>query len=257
MPSPAAGPMPAESGHWYEPDGTPAYTVTGANGKTRPTTLRDARKLGLVPSVTTIIRLAAAPGLERWKSEQVLMAALTLPRKDDEPEKDWIARVWADSKEQASKAAERGTAIHASIEKALRGERVDDELRPFSDAAMAVVEEAFPAVQWRPEKSFASPLGYGGKVDLHAPGVVLDFKSKDGDLSGVKCYDEHYMQAAAYARGLGMPDAGTGIVFVTRQLPAKAIIVQHERDETDRGWRQFLALLEFWKAKTGIVTEGQ
>ena len=55
----------AESGHWYQADGTPAYEIVGANGKMRPTTLRDARKLNLYPSVTTIIRLMDAPGLDR------------------------------------------------------------------------------------------------------------------------------------------------------------------------------------------------
>ena len=32
----------AESGHWYGRNGEPAYTIVGANGKARPTTLRDA-----------------------------------------------------------------------------------------------------------------------------------------------------------------------------------------------------------------------
>jgi hypothetical protein len=45
-------------GHWYGLDGTPRYTITGKNGKERNTTLRDARVMNLVPSVTTIIRCA-------------------------------------------------------------------------------------------------------------------------------------------------------------------------------------------------------
>ena len=65
----------AESGHWYDRDGKPAYTVIGKNGKERNTTLRDAREKDLVTSVTTILKVAAAPGLERWKQEQVLLAA--------------------------------------------------------------------------------------------------------------------------------------------------------------------------------------
>ena len=69
----------AESGHWYKADGTPAYTVLAKSGAERPTTLRDARTLNLYPSVTTIIRLAAAPGLERWKLNQFGLALLTLP----------------------------------------------------------------------------------------------------------------------------------------------------------------------------------
>ena len=51
----------SESGHWYTKDGEPMYTIVGANGVERNTTLRDARSLGLVPSVTTVIGLVAKP----------------------------------------------------------------------------------------------------------------------------------------------------------------------------------------------------
>ena len=48
-----------EGGHWYTRTGAPMYTVKGANGKERNTTLRDARKYDLVPLVTTILNVAA------------------------------------------------------------------------------------------------------------------------------------------------------------------------------------------------------
>ena len=108
----------AESVHWYRADnGKPQYTVQAKDGKDRPTTLRDARKMNLVPSVTTVMKVAAKPGLDVWKNEQLLLAALTLPRAPDESEKDFIARVVADSKETAKRAAERGTRVHESIER--------------------------------------------------------------------------------------------------------------------------------------------
>ena len=56
----------SEAGHWYDHDGNPMYTIIGANGKERNTTLRDAKKEGFVPSVTTIIGIAAKPSLENW-----------------------------------------------------------------------------------------------------------------------------------------------------------------------------------------------
>ena len=47
----------AESGHWYTRQGEPMYTVIGkTTGRPRNTTLKDARELNLVPSVTTIDR---------------------------------------------------------------------------------------------------------------------------------------------------------------------------------------------------------
>jgi hypothetical protein len=60
----------AESTHWYDKNGKPQYTVIGKNGKERNTSLVDARKENLVPSVTTIIGMAAKPQLENWKIDQ-------------------------------------------------------------------------------------------------------------------------------------------------------------------------------------------
>jgi hypothetical protein len=86
-----------ESMHWYDKAGRPCYEVERADKKgMRPTTLRDARKMNLVPSVTSIIKCAAAPQLEKWKRDQVLIAALTLPRMPEESEQSWLARVEQD-----------------------------------------------------------------------------------------------------------------------------------------------------------------
>jgi len=53
--------------HWYDKDGNPQYDQPNkSKGGTRPTTLRDARKLGLGPSVTTICSLIDKPGLRDW-----------------------------------------------------------------------------------------------------------------------------------------------------------------------------------------------
>ena len=108
-------PYASNAGHWYTRTGEPAYTVKGKNGTERPTTLRDARQLGLLPSVTTITNEANAPGLNNWKENQVLLSALTLPRIEGESEDVWVERIKADAKETAKKAADRGTQIHAWI----------------------------------------------------------------------------------------------------------------------------------------------
>ena len=106
----------SESGHWYLPNGSPAYRVVGKNGKERNTTVKDAREHGLLPSVTTIIGCAARPALDVYKQQQAILAALTLPRLEGELEQDWLSRVVTDSKEHAKQAAERGTQIHGVIE---------------------------------------------------------------------------------------------------------------------------------------------
>ena len=57
--------MSEESGHYYTRDGSPAYTTNG-----RGTTLRDARKLGLKPSVTTILQVVDKAALTSWLVRQ-------------------------------------------------------------------------------------------------------------------------------------------------------------------------------------------
>ena len=79
----------SESGHWYTQEGEPMYTIIGANGKERNTTLRDAKTLGLVPSVTTIIGMIAKPSLENWKINQALNSALSLERFENESLEDF------------------------------------------------------------------------------------------------------------------------------------------------------------------------
>ena len=107
----------SESGHWYTQEGEPMYTIIGANGRERNTTLRDAKTLGLVPSVTTIIGMIAKPSLENWKINQALNSALSLERYENESLDEFSARCKHDSKKISIEAAEQGTKIHGMIER--------------------------------------------------------------------------------------------------------------------------------------------
>ena len=246
----------AESVHWYGQDGSPQYTVKAKDGSDRPTTLRDARKLNLVPSVTTIMKVMAKPGLDVWKNEQLLLAALTLPKIEGESEKAFIARVVADSKETGKRAAEAGTLIHESIERFYAGEQ-DVKHRESAEAFKAAVEARFGSMAMIPEASFSSPKGYGGKVDLYCgkcavlpEGLVLDSKTKDfGPDDEVVAYDENLMQLAAYRMGLELPHARCANVFVSRTHPGLVRIHEWTEEELIRGYRMFGALLTFWKLK--------
>src|SRR5512135_1346216 len=158
----------SEAGHWYTDTGEPAYTVTGKNGTERPTTIRDARPRGLFPSVTTVLRLLDKPGLTRWLCDQHVLAALTLPRADGEDEATWLARVRTDAQEQARKARERGTEIHAAIEKLYRGVFAPDYADIVNATMDCVTENTGCRVnEWSAEKSAVSlEHGYGCKTDL-------------------------------------------------------------------------------------------
>lgn len=246
----------AESGHWYTKDGTPAYTTIGKTGE-RNTTLRDARKLGLLPSVTTINGMLSKAGLDTWKQQQVLLAALTLPRLQTESEQEWLARVMQDSKATGREAAERGTAIHAIIQGYFE-QMYFPEKPAYLDAIDKALFDAFGNQPWISEKSFGHPLGFGGKVDLMAKpingqgnGYVVDFKTKETDLDKVDVYFEHEMQLAAYREGLGIPNARCAIVFVNA-LTNQVKLIEIEEDQLQKGWDCFDHLLKVYQIKNGL-----
>ena len=252
----------AESVHWYRTDGGPQYTVKAKDGSDRATTLRDARKMDLVPSVTTILKVAAKPALEAWKMEQMLLAALTLPRIEGENEKSLISRIVSDSKETGKRAAERGTRIHESIESYYGGNQ-KVEHPEIAKAFKQNVTDYFktaPEDFWVSERSFSSEMRYGGKVDLlyhpnsSAPdGIVLDAKSKEfGPDDNVVAYDEHLMQLAAYREGLCMPRARCANVFASASHPGLIKIYEWPEESLQKGWEMFQCLLRYWRLKNNF-----
>jgi hypothetical protein len=230
----------------------PRYTVIGKNGKERNTTLRDARTESLVPSVTTILNVAAKPALTAWLMNQVLMAALTLPKLPEESDDDYCKRVMQDSKEQGKAAANEGTDIHAAIQGYYDGQVV----RAHEQSVQGCVDRLqghFGNKPWIAERSFGHELGFGGKCDLFTnvgDGIVVDVKSKEfSDPDKVDAYDEHLMQLAAYRVGLGVPKARCANVFVSRSVPGLAVVKEWSAEDIDRGWLMFVHLLTFWQLK--------
>jgi hypothetical protein len=250
----------SESGHWYTKDGEPAYRTERADGKgLRNTTLRDAKKLGLLPSVTTILNVAAKPGLQNWLQQQAILAALTLPRNEGESESDYLDRVLSDSKAQGKDAADRGTQIHGVLE-AFFDQVLLEQVPEYCRVTENALKAAFGNRLWISEKSGSHELGFAGKVDLHAKGdkvkgippVVCDFKTKEIPLEKVVPYEDHIMQIAAYRELLGLPDARCAIVFVNG-LTNEVKVCEIEEAELQKGLKCFFHLLRFYQIKSGLV----
>ena len=242
----------SESSHWYTRDGAPKYTVEAKNGNLRNTTLADARKMSLVPSVTTIIGCAAKPGLEAWKLNQMMLASMTLPRAPDEPEDLYVQRVIKDSKEHARAAAQRGTEIHTALEHWYDGVMIGNMVE-YQMGVGEEVKNLFGEPKWVAEKSFACELGFGGKLDLYTDegdGIVIDFKTKEfTDPKKVDAYDEHLMQLAAYRLGLNLPKARCANIFVSVTEPGLVVTKEWSEEDLQRGEEMFYHLLKYWQAK--------
>lgn len=242
---------PSEGGHYYTRDGSACYEIRGTNGVMRPVTLRDARKLNLVPGVSSILQMEAKPQLTNWMIDQALMAALTLPRLPDETDDLFIVRAKEDSKEQARKAAARGTAIHAAIQGSFEGRPNAAEDLPYVTPVHAWIAQRYGLQGWLAEQSFASPLGYGGKADLISNTVpcVIDIKCKDfGEEKQGKdlAWPEHAMQLAAYRSGFGHTKADCVNIFVSTRIPGLIRVREWDEDELVENFNAFYHLFHVW-----------
>ncbi len=253
----------SDSTHWYTRSGESAYEVINAKGKTVPTTLAHARKLGLLWSVTRICGIPEKPQLNRWKTNNFAGALL----QNDDALRRFLdgeidaRQVCAIAMQEADKATtqprDMGTLIHGWLEEAVVSGSFHPDDPGYAQGVMSALEAHFPDAEWESEKAFGSPLGYGGKVDLHCrkyDGIVLDFKGKDfspEEAERISPYDDHAMQLAAYRKGLDLPNARCYNLFFSRTHPGVTALWEWEEDELERGWRMFQHLLGFQIAKTG------
>lgn len=256
---------PDQSAHWYTKDGKPMYTVSKKDGTPRNTTLADARKMDLVPSVTSILGVIAKPALDAWKQEQAILSALTLPRNPDESDQDFARRVVADSKEQIGVAADLGSQVHAYVEELLAGGNPE---------AVKGVEASCEAVKrWIAEHvelggMIEAPFaisGYGGRIDfvgqVDGELTVIDWKSQSVKPGKEPNYYETWeLQLCAYAHAWELL-APIGETFeVKRRLsvvistnPDNPGVWYKEWDE-DR-MPEFRAALTLWKWQNGFDPE--
>jgi hypothetical protein len=246
-------------GHWYKlEDGQPLYTVPMANGKgERDTTLRDARKLRLVPSVTSIMGLIDKPMLYRWKAEQLLKAVYENPFRY-KFEDDWEkhkSKLYGISEKVGKDAAEIGNKIHDALENYYLGNGLDGEMRKICVPVIKFIDDTFGVLKWIPEESFSHKLGFGGKCDLHIKacdkcpdGIILDFKTKSADdFSKVKAYPEQCQQVSAYREGLGVPAAKCYNLFIGSNSPGQLLLHEWTEEECQKAWECFKHLVGYWR----------
>jgi len=236
--------------HWYDRDGSPQYEVKSKSGSMRATTLRDARKFEWVPSVSTIWKDAvASPGLTRYYQDQlfyVMLDAMNYVQDFEGP--DFKKKMFALSKEHAIKSAERGTHIHNLLEQQLLtgkcGSQDPNEILMVMQT-ISKMKEVCGDQDWKVEKSFAHPMGYGGKIDVCSDEWVVDFKTKELD-EGKKpdVYDSYGVQLAAYNHGIG---GGRKLLNLFVSVSSPGYVVDYEWEERERLFSMFETALNLWK----------
>ena len=254
-----------QSSHYYHRDGRPCYQVTYADGHgMRNTTKSDARKMDLVSSVTTICKVINRPDLNRYKAEQYVVAARTLPKLPDEFEDAFIQRVIKDAHTHSQNAAEVGSAIHDAIAQWLMYPKAHgpDYWEHTQRFGKWFREHVCTADKVHVEETFASKDlgGYGGRVDmwgrlLTGDLFVADIKTQvvptvtpktKPPYRKVKYYKEWPIQLAAYGRAVHGEKPHQLINLVLDREDA-TFLEAKTWDYSSRYWNAFKDTFRLWR----------
>lgn len=282
MSTTAANVKHVEEGHWYTKDGKPMHTIIAkGSGLPRATTLRDAKQLGLLPSVTTILGVLEKPALTTWKIEQACLALLTTPRitivtagvdgkvtSRPETDDEFTHRVLSTERVQDQEsqiARDRGTEMHDGLDMLCKNQPVNPDLLPW-------IKPAFDAVM-----QYGSPLatevhcvgrGYGGRIDLIQKASqclwIWDWKTTKKLPDPKKgAYPEHRLQLSAYAnatewdlfnKGGRQATIRTGNVYISTVDTGQFVICEHA-EWKDTFMRGFEPLVTYWQFANGYVPQ--
>jgi hypothetical protein len=261
----------SEAGHWYFPDGRPCHQVPYRDkkrvGELRNTTLIDAREMGLYPSVSGILKIQSNPGLDNWKKEQVARSAWENFEKIgnlyQDQEEDAVRLILSRSEENMTRARDLGTEIHGAIERYLSTVEENDweSMDPSMPHGLAV-NAAGAALKdmgvwgqpFEAERTFASPLGYGGTIDFRANWIFADFKCVDS-LDKKLDYPDRCSQLCAYGVGgfgFDMKEYNwthfkLANIFISTSEPGKYLIHEWSQKDKEHGWKLFRACQNLWE----------
>lgn len=243
--------------HWYDGiTGEPRYTTSFADGRPGKTPdLRDARKYLWTPGVTSVLGILDKPGLNNWKIDQAILAALTCPIESGTPSDTAMTLIKRDAEEQSKVAMQRGTDIHDAIEKALveYGPVPIAYLSHALGAVDCVYDKTETREHWKVEAWLPGGLGYGGRCDLHNAEYLIDFKTKefnavDVSAGKVKGWPEQEVQLVAYDHGFGGPRRKLVNVFVSSTVPGLVHWYEWPTKGYDLALQKWTATLACWWA---------
>lgn len=247
----------SQSSHWYRHHNgvtEPCYELPKKSGPgLKAVTLREARELHLLPSVTTVLGVISKPELTNWLVGNGIMAALTLPRIQGEPVDDFVKRVIEDADKQSDVARDFGTRIHDAIENflTLQLHPIGEEVEPFVEPTLQWLDENLQKAM-ATESCVGCPIiGVAGRLDLFGElknigPAVIDFKTQRVREKPA-FYFEFPLQLAAYSRLLGpvYPTPALVSVVIDSGKPSTPHIKVWEQT-TFYYWNLFQSAFELW-----------
>lgn len=254
------------SEHFYDVNGNACHTqptkTKGAKNPTRPTTIADAKRLKLLPSVSSILKQAANPALDRYKAQQIIKACFNCPVSCDEDFETYARHIMEKADKERDEAADLGTNIHAALEQVLVNPSAsyDESLSQFVTPALNKVNEMGITVVER-ELRVVSEYGYAGTTDVaftHGPICgILDFKSvKTKPEEPIIPRQGHAAQIAAYHVAYWSKDTIKNNtkgynVYISTTEPGRIDVVEYDAPTLRSEFGYFLACFDIWKHRYG------
>lgn len=258
-------------GHWYTRDAEPFHEIENASkpGTLRPVNLRDARKLGLLPSVTSVLSLLAKKGLDQWKIEQAILSAITLPRLDSETDDMFARRVAEDCGAESRKATDFGKRLHAGVENyfATDGKIVsvgDEEIDPFvgsfatwfemheRDLCNCVID--FKTQGKEPWDKFTFYHEWCWQLAAYREAICEQYPDRIGlglEQCVVSLRHGFGGRVDLWDRDPGVKKIGLVSIAISSKSPGHIEMKRWTEKEAREGWQIFKATLNLWKKVKG------
>ena len=226
-----------------------------SKGGMRPTRISDARVLGLLPSVTTILKVAAKPQLDQWKERQVAKAALEYVRNPTEEITDELLdKIRENAFKQVSEAADLGTNVHAALEAHFSDLPYDPAYdlyvkavdQKFQDEGIHVIQREITLVN--------KEYGFAGKADLvfDSPkglGIGDHKVRRSKPQYAMEPYDDQSTQCAAYCKTHFGDVAGRCAFncYISSTEPGRVEVCWYDDAKLSREWEVFKAYCTIWQ----------
>jgi len=239
--------------HFYTPLGV---LVEGAG-------LREARKQNLYVSPTTVLHETLAnPGLEQWKTGQLISACLSTPRFPDEELRAYTGRVKAKADTTRDEAAAFGTALHDAAEHYGTGAFVDQFIQPYLDTYVAWHEANVKEIISREITLVDHDMGIAGRTDIIYLNqsdeiVVSDLKTQRvtaGEKPDVRqgFAEQLAFYARAYQKQQGLPDCPRcENLLINSTEPSPVVVRSWSPEETEEAYTAFRAVSWLWFRSKG------
>lgn len=242
---------------WYWPSGKACHEITCANGVATQPDVRHAKKLGLYPSVTSILKMLNKENLELWKQEELIKACMALKQEQNEPIDTYVGRVVKSAFEKSDTAISFGLETHQFIQDVLQGkERAQYSIPEITQIAIrnTLRREIKEAVCEKEVVHHA--LKYAGRYDMRSlchdgRSCIWDTKTQNTKTGEkVKVYDETVMQISAY--DAIEPATLHRCLIVSSTEPERVEVVDIEAEEIEKAFKAFIGLREVFKYVKGV-----